>query len=106
MENKGMEKRRKNINSLRCPETGTGTNFTLFFLLGLGCSHHLRWGCDFDSSLALAVLTTCVGVVILQEKGVLDAIQDYFEVDIPEVAHDNEDAFLEVLKKAGLTDGF
>eukprot|EP00884_Botryococcus_braunii_P018155 jgi/Botrbrau1/5022/Bobra.0396s0036.1 len=40
------------------------------------------------------------------EKGVLDAIQDYFQVDIPEVPHDDEDAFLDVLKKAGLTDGF
>jgi hypothetical protein len=43
--------------------------------------------------------------VTWQEKAVLDAIQDYFQVDIPEVPYDDEDAFLEVLKKAGLTDG-
>lgn len=39
------------------------------------------------------------------EKSVVDQIQAYFKHDIPEVPHDDEDAFVEVLKKAGLTEG-
>lgn len=39
------------------------------------------------------------------ERRVVDEIEAYFKHPIPEVPYDNEDAFLEVLKKAGLTDG-
>ena len=35
----------------------------------------------------------------------LDAIQQYFQHDIPEVTYDDEDAFVDVLQQAGLTDG-
>lgn len=35
----------------------------------------------------------------------IDEIQAYFKHDIPEVALDDEDHFIAVLKKAGLTDG-
>ncbi len=41
----------------------------------------------------------------LQEEAQLQAISDYFQKPIPEVPHDNEDRFIEVLKEAGLTDG-
>jgi ATP-dependent RNA helicase DDX19/DBP5 len=39
------------------------------------------------------------------EKRVMDEIEAYFRHDIPEVPYDDEDKFLDVLKKAGLTDG-
>ena len=35
----------------------------------------------------------------------VDEIQDYFRHEIPTVAHDDEDAFVAVLRKAGLSDG-
>ncbi len=38
-----------------------------------------------------------------QERSQLNQIADYFHKDIPEVPYNDEDAFLEVLKKAGLT---
>lgn len=41
----------------------------------------------------------------MQEKYVLDAISEYFKHEIPEVPYDDEDAFSNVLKEAGLTDG-
>ncbi len=41
----------------------------------------------------------------MQEEGLLQAISDYFQKPIPEVPHDDEDKFIEVLKAAGLTDG-
>jgi hypothetical protein len=41
----------------------------------------------------------------VQERSVVDQIQAYFKHDIPEVPYDDEDAFVEVLKKAGLTEG-
>ena len=40
-----------------------------------------------------------------QERKVVDEIQAYFRHDIPEVAFDDEDRFVEVLRRAGLTDG-
>jgi len=40
-----------------------------------------------------------------QEEALLQAISDYFQKPIPEVPHDDEDKFIEVLKQAGLTDG-
>ena len=39
------------------------------------------------------------------EAAVLDAIADYFRHDIPTVQLDDEDAFVAVLKEAGLTEG-
>ncbi|KAL4418934.1 hypothetical protein ABPG77_009114 [Micractinium sp. CCAP 211/92] len=39
------------------------------------------------------------------ERRVVDEIQAYFKHDIPEVPYDDEDKFMEVLKKAGLTEG-
>ncbi|GAB4815736.1 hypothetical protein N2152v2_002782 [Parachlorella kessleri] len=39
------------------------------------------------------------------EKKVIDEIEAYFKHDIPEVALEDEDRFIAVLKKAGLTDG-
>jgi len=39
------------------------------------------------------------------EQRVINEIAAYFQHEIPEVPHDDEDAFIEVLKKAGLTDG-
>ena len=41
----------------------------------------------------------------LQEEAQLQAISDYFQKPIPEVPHDDENRFIEVLKEAGLTDG-
>lgn len=40
-----------------------------------------------------------------QERAQLDQIQEYFQHTIPEVPHNDEDRFVEVLKEAGLTDG-
>ena len=39
----------------------------------------------------------------MQERAQLNLIADYFHKDIPEVPYNDEDAFLEVLQKAGLT---
>lgn len=39
------------------------------------------------------------------EQRILDQISAYFKHDIPEVPFNDEDKFVEVLKKAGLTDG-
>ena len=39
------------------------------------------------------------------EQGIIDEIEAYFAHAIPEVPYDDEDQFIEVLKKAGLTDG-
>jgi hypothetical protein len=39
------------------------------------------------------------------EQRVINEIAAYFKHEIPEVPHDDEDKFIEVLKKAGLTDG-
>ena len=44
-------------------------------------------------------------LLVLQEQLVVDEIQGYFRHEIPAVAHDDEDAFVAVLRKAGLTDG-
>jgi hypothetical protein len=44
-------------------------------------------------------------VACLQEIRVVNEIATYFNTDIPEVPYDDEDKFVEVLKKAGLTDG-
>ena len=41
----------------------------------------------------------------VQERLVLDAIQQYFQHEVPEVSYDDEDAFVDVLQQAGLTDG-
>lgn len=41
----------------------------------------------------------------MQEHTILRDIQKYFNHDIPEVRHDDEDKFVEVLQQAGLTDG-
>jgi hypothetical protein len=43
--------------------------------------------------------------LLLQEKNVLNAISEYFKHEIPEVPNNDEDAFVNVLKEAGLTDG-
>ena len=40
---------------------------------------------------------------VVQERAQLNLIADYFHKDIPEVPCNDEDAFLEVLTKAGLT---
>ena len=40
-----------------------------------------------------------------QEKAVIDQISAYFQHEIKEVPYDDEDAFIEVLKEAGLTEG-
>lgn len=39
----------------------------------------------------------------VQEVSQVDQIATYFHKDIPEVPYNNEDAFLDVLQKAGLT---
>ena len=36
----------------------------------------------------------------------VDQIAEYFKHTIQELPHDDEDRFIEVLKEAGLTDGF
>ena len=41
----------------------------------------------------------------MQEKEILGSISEYFGVEIPEVCYNDEDAFVDVLKEAGLTDG-
>lgn len=41
----------------------------------------------------------------MQERQILVKIQQYFGHDIPEVKHDDEDRFVEVLQQAGLTEG-
>lgn len=40
----------------------------------------------------------------IQDRQVINAIATYFSHPIPEVPHDDEDAFISVLNKAGLTD--
>jgi hypothetical protein len=39
-----------------------------------------------------------------QDRQVITSIARYFQHPIPEVPHDNEDQFISVLNKAGLTD--
>ena len=46
-----------------------------------------------------------VAFCCLQEKNVLDSISEYFKHEIPEVPYNDEEAFIKVLKEAGLTDG-
>ena len=41
----------------------------------------------------------------MQEEGQLQQIADHFQHPIPEVPHDDEEKFVQVLKEAGLTDG-
>ena len=54
----------------------------------------------YNSLQCQRALECCV-----QERLVLDAIQQYFQHEVPEVTYDDEDAFVDVLQKAGLTDG-
>ena len=42
--------------------------------------------------------------VLLQDQQAMQTIADYFQHPIPEVPWNNEDEFVNVLKKAGLTD--
>lgn len=44
-----------------------------------------------------------VSVCNVQEASQVDQIATYFHKDIPEVLYNDEDAFLDVLQKAGLT---
>lgn len=43
-------------------------------------------------------------VVLLQDQQAMQTIADYFQHPIPEVPWNNEDEFISVLNKAGLTD--
>lgn len=50
-------------------------------------------------------LTACLfGCCPLQEARQMQMISDYFQRTIPEVPFSDEDAFLAVLRNAGLTD--
>ena len=40
----------------------------------------------------------------LQEREIIDSIQDYFKHDIPSLESNDEDKFIQVLHDAGLTD--
>eukprot|EP00879_Flechtneria_rotunda_P027247 GHRR01029168.1.p1 GENE.GHRR01029168.1~~GHRR01029168.1.p1 ORF type:complete len:104 (-),score=17.06 GHRR01029168.1:5-316(-) len=48
--------------------------------------------------------TRCSLLFVLQDHQVISAIASYFQRTIPEVAWNNEDQFISVLNKAGLTD--
>ena len=60
-----------------------------------------RWLCTVG---VLHFVLTAV-FYLSQEKNVLNLISEYFKHEIPEVPYNDEDAFVNVLKEAGLTDG-
>lgn len=56
-------------------------------------------------SLPLIYVFSCLPACLpLQDHAVITAIASYFQHPIPEVAWNNEDQFISVLNKAGLTD--
>ena len=63
------------------------------------------WPCCHLWFGTLHTLRVGSGHAVAQERLVLDAIQQYFQHEIPEVTFDDEDAFVDVLQQAGLTDG-
>lgn len=65
-------------------------------------AHSLRITWRLPHHLCPAVSLT--SLLLVQDQQVINSIARYFQHPIPEVPFDNEDQFISVLNKAGLTD--